>query len=117
MSCQKPALLPILSVVRKAMNFIQIFVPIILIAAGIIGFIQLMQNPDAKEGTKKILNRFLAAVIVFMIPVLINAFMNLLGEGTSFSSCWKDASEFKVTSGGYSEIDESKDRQKIVREY
>lgn len=117
MNCQRVALLPILSAVRKIILLIQIIVPILLIIWAIFGFVQLMHNPEQQNGVKKIFNRFIAAVIVFMIPFIVNMVMGLLGDSTSFSSCWKDAKDFKVTGSGYNEIDTNKKKQKIVKEY
>lgn len=113
MTCQKASLLPILSAVRKIILLVQIIVPILLIVWGIISFIQLMQNPEQKDGMKKVFNRLLAAVIVFFIPIFINVIMGLLGESTNFSSCWENAKDYKVVYSGYSEIDGHK-RKPIV---
>ena len=95
-TCQDITLLPILSVVKKIIFLIQIIIPIMLIIWATISFINLVVNPDDKKQLKPIINRFLAAAIIFFIPVLINAVMNIVGPRTDISSCWEDAKDFKI---------------------
>ena len=90
-ACNNPMLIPILSAVKKGMVLIQIIVPIVLIASATISIFQLMTNPEKKGGTKTIVNKFVAAVIVFFIPILVNFVMGLVGEESSISSCWNFA--------------------------
>ena len=99
--CNDESLLPILSAVKKMMLLIQIIVPIILIIWGTISFIRLIQNPEEKNGIKKIFNKFLAAAIIFFIPIIVNAVMGILGDNTNFSSCWKVSSDYKSNSSSY----------------
>lgn len=91
--CNKPYLTNYLIVVKKILLLIQIAVPIMLLIWGSVGFIRLVINPDEKSGVKKIVNKFLAAVFVFMIPVIMNVVMGMLGEKTNFSNCWNQAKE------------------------
>lgn len=102
-TCNDQVLAGILNVVRNILLIIQIAVPIILIIWSGIEFFKLVTNPDAKGGTKKIINKFIAAAIVFLIPTLINVTMGLVGESTNFSSCWKNAKEISTKSNYTSE--------------
>ena len=45
----------------------QIAVPVLLAISAVIGFTKMMANPDDKKNTKSIINKFIAAVIVFFI--------------------------------------------------
>ena len=96
--CNSTSLLGILSLVKRAVLLIQIFVPIILIVSVIMSFIKLTNNPETKDGHKKIINQILAAAIIFFIPFLVDFVMGLVGEKTKFSSCWNEASE-KISLG------------------
>ena len=89
--CSSPALAGVLSVVKNLLNIIGIIVPILLIIMGSINLAKLMRNPDDKKGLPRIKNSFLAAIIVFFIPVLINVLMNAMGSNTSISECWNSA--------------------------
>lgn len=102
--CNDTTLSGILPIVKRILLLIQIFVPLLLIIWATIGFIQLIKNPEEKSGNKKIINKFIAAMVVFMIPVLLNATMYLVGEKTAFSSCWMDANEKISLSNQYSKI-------------
>lgn len=90
--CNDSTLLGILSIVKKTMGFIQIIVPMLLIIWSGVAFIKLIKNPEEKKGIKKIINQFLAAAIIFFIPLFLNITMNLVGNNTKFSSCWNKAS-------------------------
>ena len=99
--CRDPALLPFLSVVRNIMRILQIAVPIILIVSGVIGLVQIIISPDNKMGIKPLINKIIAAIVVFFIPVFINVVMNILGENTNISSCWEEASSYRAGNGNY----------------
>ena len=111
--CNDASLLGILSVVKRIILLIQIIVPIILIVFGSYSFFRLTQNPDEKKGTKKVINQFIAAGIVFFLPIIVNAVMGMLGDNTNISSCWNNAND-KIT------IDDSYEKgekiEKIIRE-
>lgn len=86
--CSSPALSIILRVVKNLLNLIQIIAPILLMVSIIMNLIKMMRNPDEKKNFSKIKNAFLAAAIIFFIPVLINALMKILGENYDISLCW-----------------------------
>ena len=111
--CNDASLLGILSVVKRVVLLIQIVVPILLIIFGTYSFIKLLQNPDEKKGTKRVINQFIAAGIVFFLPIIVNAVMSLLGEKTNLSSCWNSASDEVTVSTKYEETEKEK-RKKIM---
>lgn len=93
-SCSDPALGVILGIVKNVLNVIQILGPIVSIAALIYHVIMLLKNPDDKKAFNKIKNSAIALVLLFMVPVIINAVMGLLDDSTTFSDCWNNA-EFR----------------------
>ena len=101
--CNSATMLGLLSIVKRVLFLVQLFVPILLIVFAVISFIKLLNNPEEKNGTKRIFNQFLAAVIVFFIPLLIDMVMGLLGENTNFSSCWKKAGDRIIIGTSYTE--------------
>lgn len=107
-NCSSPALGAFLIIVKRIMGFVRIIVPILLIISTTIKLINLIQNPDDKKGLKPIFNSFLAAVIVFFIPTLVNAVMNLLDESFNVAACWNSASEISNISYQESGITNSK---------
>ncbi len=114
-TCQDSSLRGILSIVRRILLLIQIIVPILLIIWASISFIRLTKNPEEKNGLKRIVNQFLAAAIVFFVPLFVNALMGMLGENTNFSSCWLDANDKIDSSTQYILIDD-KEKKSILQD-
>ena len=56
--CSDFGLVTILNVMRKFFNVFQIIVPIILLIMITIQLTTLISNPDAKNGTKKLINKY-----------------------------------------------------------
>lgn len=102
--CNNSSILGILSLIKRIVLLIQIIVPIILIVFAITSFIKLIKNPELKDGTKKIINQFLAAAIVFFIPMLVNVVMNLIDDKTDFTSCWKSIPSTITLNNSYYDI-------------
>jgi hypothetical protein len=90
-TCNNPSLSAFLYVTKNVLLLIEIIVPAALLIGGTVEFVRLSINPEDKKGFRKILNKVIAALIVFMIPVLINAVMGIVGESTEFTSCWVNA--------------------------
>ncbi len=111
--CSSETLPGILSIVKRIMILIQIVVPILLIVFASISLIKLLKNPEEKNGIKKIINQFIAAVIIFFIPLLVNVVMILAGDSNEISSCWNNASEKIILSTTYSPIEE-KEKKKFI---
>ena len=91
LGCSDPSMASILSATKKIISLIQIIVPILLIIGMSIHIMNLMKNPDDQKAKKKIINSIIAAVLVFFIPMFINVVMAMIGNNTSFSSCWNNA--------------------------
>lgn len=87
-TCKDAGLVNILVIVKRAMNLIEIVVPIIAIISLIIILIKLISNPDNKKLKNAFRNWAIALVVVFLLPVIVNACMNLLGDNYSFGTCW-----------------------------
>ncbi len=89
--CNDYTLVTVLDVARKILGLVQLIVPIILIIMATYQFIMLMTNPDEKKLTKSLYNKFFAALIVFMVPILVNVVLGMLPEKFSVSACWEQA--------------------------
>ena len=109
--CHDKSLLPFFSVTNNIMSLIQIIVPIILLVMLSIDLMYLMMNPDDKKKLKSIRNKFIATIVVFMIPIFVNVVTNIISESGSksfnFAACMKEAKNVKVdTKANYIEIDD-----------
>lgn len=76
---------------RKVLNLIQLIAPIILIVWSCVGLITLINNPEDKKSKKSLINKYIAAVVCFFVPIIVNAAMGLMPETFSVSSCWEHA--------------------------
>lgn len=89
--CSNTALVGFLSILKRIIDIIQFVVPIILIITGTIQFIQMTINPDLKDGFKKILNKLIAVIIIFLLPSIVDVFLNVASGNFTIASCWQQA--------------------------
>ncbi len=115
--CSDFGLAATLNIVRNILTMIQIVVPIILIVMSTVSLTKMVINPEEKNGMKKIYNQYLAAVFVFMLPVIINAMLNMMPNDFSLSACWDQAKDnaelLRLDSIEYKEIDSDKKLNKL----
>ena len=91
----------ILGIVKLALKIIQLVVPIGLIMMTTIDVFKHVINPDSKEGMKKIGTRVISAIVVFLVPILLDLVITLINvgdasvdvKGSSIWSCWESANE------------------------
>ena len=99
--CSDYGLAVFLHIIKEAMKIIQIVVPIILIAMCTVDLVKLVINPDDnnKAKFKGLLNKVFAAVVVFVLPIIINAVMDIVADSLTgvgsfnISECWDAADE------------------------
>lgn len=94
-------LLIVFKIIKTALNVIRLVVPIGLIVMTVMDVSKNVINPDDKDSMKKIGNRVIAAVVVFLVPTIVNLIMKLvdvsLGKGAgsnyqyTLSDCWKNS--------------------------
>ncbi len=95
-TCSDYALANILLIVQRAMNLLQIIVPIIALVALIKIFTQLTVNPDNKKLKNALKNWLIALLVFFFLPVIINTTMGLLhyaGYDFNIVECWNAAKD------------------------
>lgn len=99
--CSDYGIATFLFIMKNVLNLIHIIVPIILIVMGIIGFVQMTISPDdpQKKKSKSLYNKFIAAVIVFFIPYIMDlivymaSFSGLVPESLNFAGCYQAADD------------------------
>lgn len=95
-NCADYALANILNTVHQVVNMIAIIVPILLIISIIFSLVGFLVNVDQKNKSKKIIQKLAAAIIVFLLPTIVDTTMSLLDyaggdvESNNFqvASCW-----------------------------
>ncbi|MBQ3308064.1 MAG: glucosaminidase domain-containing protein [Bacilli bacterium] len=107
--CSSDTMRTILYSVKNILSLIQIIAPIVLIIIAAVNLSQLMISPGNKKKINAIKNSFIAAAVIFFIPMFINLVMGLVGNSTSFSDCWINANKSN-RNYQYMEIGEKKKR-------
>ncbi len=95
-NCADYALANILNTVHQVVNMIAIIVPILLIVSIIFSLVGFLVNVDQKNKSKKIIQKLAAAIIIFLLPTIVDTTMSLLDyaggdvESNNFqvASCW-----------------------------
>lgn len=96
--CNDYGLVTLLDIIRNAFNLIQLIVPIILLVMIIFQLIKLMVNPEEKNGMKKIINKVIATVFCFFLPLLVDLIIGLMPQTFTVSACWDNAKILHETS-------------------
>ena len=90
-TCGNPALANLFNIAQRIITIIQILAPILAIIALGINLTKSVLNPDDKKNFSMYKNWIIALVMVFAIPILVNATMGILGEDYDISACWNNA--------------------------
>lgn len=108
--CSDYSMVMVLEITRRIFELIQFVVPVVLIVAGTIQFVQMTINPELKDGFRKILNKLIAAIIIFLLPALMDVVLGAVSSNVSIAACWEQAkntsSELGFNSGKYISTDD-----------
>ena len=106
-ACGDVALANILSLTQTAFDIICIAVPIILIISLALTLFKVVTDPDQKHFIRKIISQIAAAIIVFLLPTIVNIIMAWVPDGgMNIGSCWQAARETKGELGIILPVDE-----------
>ena len=75
-------------VVTKLLHYIKILGPSLAIALGTIDFVKAIVTSDEKsmkETQKKFVNRLIAAILLFFVPLIVQVLLNLFGFTTNIA--------------------------------
>lgn len=89
--CSDYGLVAVLDSTRKFLDLLQLIAPIVLIVMGCFELIKLVNTPEDKKLKKSLINKFLATVLCFFVPVIVDAMLGFMPETFSVSACWKQA--------------------------
>ncbi len=90
---------PVLHMIKILLDVIRIVVPIGLIVMTSFDIAKKVINPEDQDGQKKIMTRAIAALIVFLLPTIINLSLKVIDwstgkdvkENGSLEACWRNA--------------------------
>ena len=96
--CEVPEVLKVMIIIKLVINIIKISVPIILILVCMIEYMKAVKDTDEmKDVNKKIVNKIIAAVLIFFIPTLVGIIFRVFDpEGNTYPGCLSIASESRV---------------------
>lgn len=96
-ACIDGSLLNIMRLVRLVIKVLQIAVPVGLILMGTIDMAKSVIAGDEKkikEAQKPFVKRIVAAIIVFLIPYIVNIAINLVvSDASDWRNCWNTAGQ------------------------
>ena len=95
--CDTEGFLRVVYFLKLAMNILRFVVPIILIIMITIDLYKNTISPKNKDGMKKITNRLMAAVIVFLVPTFINIFMEITAYFFEDSESYQNKTNYKLS--------------------
>lgn len=82
----------VVAIVSFILGIIQWVVPIILIVLGTFDLVKAVtagKEDDIKKGQQTLIKRVIAAIIVFLVPLLVSILMGMIGN-TEWKNCWKN---------------------------
>ena len=90
--CENPNILRVILFIKLLLNVVKFMIPMGLI---IMVSLDLVKGVISGEDFGKILkasgNKILAAMIIFLLPTIVNFVLVLVDENTSYESCWTNA--------------------------
>ena len=92
--CDNPSVLSVIRIINIAIMIIKIAVPIILILVGMITLMKTIKvgNDDLLAKAKKqLINNAIAAVVIFLIPTLVNVIVKVSDSTNQYRDCLYNA--------------------------
>jgi len=98
--CSNQDMLTLMGIIKKVITILQIAIPIALILFGSIDLFKAVvaqEEKAIKEAQGMLLKRFIYAVVVFLVFILVRLIMSLVGND-EWRQCWDNAnSNSKLT--------------------
>ena len=107
-NCNDAALASVLAIIKNGLSLIQLIGPILAIVSLIYHLTMMVKNPDDKKGLSKIKNSINALVVLFFVPIIVNAVFGLLDDSFEISRCWNSANYNTAREVTYIPIGEEK---------
>lgn len=112
MECYSNVLGNLFAIFKNILKLIQIIGPIIMIVFLTINLFTLVKNPEEKKVPKKIRNSFIALVLLFVLPIIVNAVITLILGNSNAGLCYKNA-ELNFDTPTYKPINDSNNKNDI----
>lgn len=94
-ACEDYSFLSVILLVKRGLELICIFAPIILILMTSIEIAKIVLNPDSKaskSAISKTIQKVIAAVAIFFIPTVVSLLLEMLGQTDyNATACWSNS--------------------------
>ncbi len=88
--CDLPDVVKVMGIVKIVITIIRIAVPILLMVSVMIDFVRAILDAELNKITKVMVNKVIAAVLVFLIPTFVRLIANIVGVSTEYEKCLGD---------------------------
>ncbi|MBQ3435925.1 MAG: hypothetical protein IJH13_02795 [Bacilli bacterium] len=113
--CSEAGVANIFYITKILFTILQIVVPIILIVSASFSLVSMVSSPDNPKAKKSLINKVIAAVVVVLIPFIIEIVMGAIstggGSNFNYADCWTNA--YEAYSQQQSTGDDSESGEKI----
>ena len=89
--CDQEGVRGVFHLIKSLLDIVRYAVPILLIIMTTLDIIKKVINPEEKEGQKKIMNRIVAALVVFLIPLFIQLVFKVIDWGSGIDGSYQNA--------------------------
>ena len=87
--CSYPGITKIMDIINVVIKIIRIFVPIALIIFCMLDLVRAILNGELGKSLKTIVWRLITAVLVFLIPVIVNLIIGIVDPTNEYGKCLK----------------------------
>ena len=92
--CNDPQFLEIMVIVKRIINIIKVFAPIVLIIMMMVDIIKSVTAGNAEgisKSMRQIPNRLLAAAMIFLVPTILEFTLNFVDDSFEYAACITNA--------------------------
>ena len=88
--CDLPDVLKVMRIVNIVITIIKVVVPIMLIVSAMIDLVRAISDSELNKITKSMVNKVIAAVLVFLIPTFVKVIAGIAGNNSEYEACLGD---------------------------
>ncbi len=85
--CDMPETLSVLRIIQIVITIIKVVVPILLIVSAMIELVRAVTNSELNKISKPIVNKIIAAILIFLIPTFVRIIANVAGNNGEYENC------------------------------
>ena len=104
--CELPETLEVMRIVNIVITIIKIIVPIILIVGAMIDLVHAITNAELNKITKPMVNKIIAAILIFLIPTFVRLIANIAGNNSGYENCLKNITKETIVQAYDSKMEE-----------